>query len=100
MSLRILAGIEAFFDDFVPISTFFDLIGGTGSGGLIALALGLKHQTASTFIPVLERHLQLSFSPSQSRIVGLYKTEGLYESIDGIFEGPREHKLMGRRVSY
>ncbi len=42
ISLKILAAIEHQMGGEIPISKFFDLIGGTSAGGLVALGLALR----------------------------------------------------------
>lgn len=44
--LDIFAAIEERFEGRIPVRSFFDMIGGSGTGGLLALGLGLEGWTA------------------------------------------------------
>lgn len=48
VQLELLRGIEHALGDHIPASAFFDLIVGTGTGGLIAMTLSMRGQTVST----------------------------------------------------
>jgi len=48
VQLELLRGIEHALGDHIPASAFFDLIVGTGTGGLIAMTLSMRGQTVSS----------------------------------------------------
>jgi hypothetical protein len=48
VQLELLRGIEHALGDHIPASAFFDLIVGTGTGGLIAMTLSMRGQSVSS----------------------------------------------------
>lgn len=99
ITLRILAGLEELLGGKLPISAFFDLIGGTGAGGLLALALGVRGQTAQAFIPHMETHLRKTFF-KWSLFSKIYDNSELHNSVDNLFSGKLQRTLMGLKVSF
>ncbi|KAM3505263.1 hypothetical protein MY10362_003062 [Beauveria mimosiformis] len=110
INVRTLAAIETALGGNMPISAFFDLVGGTGMGGIIALALGVRRQTARGLIPLMETHLRHMFSheeqaSNQSGLSGIkasvnwllnrFQTSNIQPSVNRLFNGICRQSLMG-----
>lgn len=81
----------------LPISAFFDLIGGTGASGLVALSLGTCCQTANGLVQDLETFLTDIFTPHHGWTN--YPVEYLTKPINSFFGALCGRSLMGCRVS-
>ncbi|KAH6723597.1 acyl transferase/acyl hydrolase/lysophospholipase [Leptodontidium sp. MPI-SDFR-AT-0119] len=84
---------------------FFDMIGGTSTGGLIAIMLGRLHMSVDECIlhyanimdEIFRRKRLLPFSVRTGQISSRYATDVLEEGIKGIIEKsgkPREEKMQ------
>ncbi|KAL8916178.1 MAG: hypothetical protein Q9172_006425 [Xanthocarpia lactea] len=65
VELEILKAIERQLPAGVPIRSFFDLIIGTSTGGLIALGLGIEGWSTQTCIKNFERLCDTAFTPRE-----------------------------------
>ena len=63
VQLEILRGIEHALGDHIPAPAFFDLIVGTGTGGLIAMTLSMRGQTVNTCIDQFKTICDRAFRP-------------------------------------
>ncbi|KAK2598082.1 hypothetical protein QQS21_005793 [Conoideocrella luteorostrata] len=105
VSLKILADIERRLGGDISVAALFDLIGGTGSGGLAALALGLRgwkvkdvlekafHWIYNQNVFSLKFFLVRAFSQDR------YEEKGLKGIIHEIFGAMSESRLLGSMCS-
>lgn len=63
VQLEILRGIEHALGNHIPAPAFFDLIVGTGTGGLIAMTLSMRGQTVNTCIDQFKTVCDRAFTP-------------------------------------
>ena len=63
VQLEILRGIEHALGDHIPAPAFFDLIVGSGTGGLIAMTLSMRGQTVTTCIDQFKTICDRAFRP-------------------------------------
>ncbi|KAI9759344.1 MAG: hypothetical protein M4579_002402 [Chaenotheca gracillima] len=74
MQLEVLKRLEHTLGGNIPIQAFFDLIVGTGSGGIIAMGLGVKNWRVSACTAVFENLMKSAFTPRRgSKIPGVAK---------------------------
>ncbi|KAK8925538.1 Phospholipase A I [Metarhizium anisopliae] len=99
VSLKILAAIERRMGGDVPISAFFDLIGGSGSGGLAALVLGLKGWKMDALEETFNRAYKKVYSPkfNPARFFGhdYYEDYGSGDIIHETFGAVSRMRLLG-----
>ena len=105
VQLEVLRAIELALGGFLPISQFFDLIVGTGTGGLIAVALAMKDRTVDSCIDMFSALCDHAFTPrlkgvpviSQiAQVIGSgpkFKTKPLYAALKTAFT--EEDDLFG-----
>lgn len=96
LTTKILANVELYLQRArncdTPIGRYFDLLAGTSTGGIIALALAAG-QSARTIASLYEEHLPRVFGRSRRRgvfaslIRPRYNESVLRSSIDAIFQG-------------
>lgn len=107
IGLKVLSAIEAKFDHKIPIQAHFDLIGGTGPGGLFAIGLGLEDWTVRDTIPKFTNLASHAFTRRkrgwfQLRLYGdddsIYQGESFDKAIRNEFEEIGEKPLMGLKV--
>ncbi|KAM5351189.1 hypothetical protein ACJ41O_003912 [Fusarium nematophilum] len=79
VELHILSAVEHKFGGHMPLSKFFDLIGGTSAGGLIAIGLGLRQWTLPDAIRLFTQLSKKAFTkhniPESERTVTQYGFE-------------------------
>jgi hypothetical protein len=63
VQLEILRGIEHALGEHIPAQAFFDLIVGSGTGGLIAMTLSMRGQTVNTCIDQFKTICDRAFRP-------------------------------------
>jgi len=63
VQLEILRGIEHALGDHIPAPAFFDLIVGSGTGGLIAMTLSMRGQTVNSCIDQFKTICDRAFRP-------------------------------------
>lgn len=63
VQLEILRGIEHALGDHIPAPAFFDLVVGSGTGGLIAMTLSMRGQTVNTCIDQFKTICDRAFRP-------------------------------------
>ncbi|KAF2211774.1 hypothetical protein CERZMDRAFT_42792 [Cercospora zeae-maydis SCOH1-5] len=63
VQLEVLRAIEQSLNGHLPVQTFFDLILGTGTGGLIATALSLKGRTIDSITDMFAAMCDHAFTP-------------------------------------
>ncbi|KAF1965274.1 hypothetical protein BU23DRAFT_574994 [Bimuria novae-zelandiae CBS 107.79] len=61
--LQVLLSLEKEFDHRIPIQDFFDLIVGTSTGGILALALGVKGWPVKNCIALFRKVVDRAFTP-------------------------------------
>jgi patatin-like phospholipase/acyl hydrolase len=66
VQLELLRGIEHALGDHIPASAFFDLIVGTGTGGLIAMTLSMRGQTVSSCSDQFKTICDRAFRPKKA----------------------------------
>lgn len=93
LSALLLANMESFLDNYLgdssPIGKRFDLIVGTSTGGLIALALAAGKRAAEV-LSFYETHIPLIFGSTKRRSIGWftspkYKPSDLSKALDDFF---------------
>ncbi|OCL07767.1 FabD/lysophospholipase-like protein [Glonium stellatum] len=65
VELEVLAEIEKALGGNIPIQTFFDLIVGTSTGGIIALGLGVKKWSVKTITDHFTNLCDIAFTPRE-----------------------------------
>ncbi|KAK4504134.1 hypothetical protein PRZ48_005049 [Zasmidium cellare] len=117
VQLEVLRAIEQALGSHLPVQSFFDLIVGTGTGGLVAVALSMKDRTVDSCIDMFAAIAEHAFTP---RIKGIpfisqiaqvfgsgpkYKTKPLYGALKTAFTddddlfGPSDKRRSGARVA-
>lgn len=117
VQLEVLRAIEQAIGGHLPIQAFFDLIVGTGSGGLVGLALAMKDRSIESCIDMFSAICEHAFTP---RLKGVplinqiaqvlrtgpkYKTKPLYAALQTAFSedddlfGTSEKRRNGTRVA-
>lgn len=117
VQLEVLRAIEQALGSHLPVQSFFDLIVGTGTGGLVAVALSMKDRTVESCIDMFAAIAEHAFTP---RIKGIpfisqiaqvfgsgpkYKTKPLYGALKTAFTddddlfGPSDKRRSGARVA-
>jgi patatin-like phospholipase/acyl hydrolase len=66
VQLELLRGIEHALGDHIPASAFFDLIVGTGTGGLIAMTLSMRGQSVSSCSDQFKTICDRAFRPKKA----------------------------------
>ena len=106
VQLEVLQAIQQYLGDKIPIRTFFDLIVGTSTGGLIAITVGAKNWSLSRCKREFKRFSHHAFTPREFHDLpvlqhlttllhgSIYKTQPLYRSLrnalgEGLFYGGR-----------
>ncbi|KAH8695985.1 hypothetical protein BGW36DRAFT_380024 [Talaromyces proteolyticus] len=64
IELKILEGVEKKMGNFIPIQRFFDIIGGTSAGALVAFAIGIKDWRINLTEPMFRQICDRAFSNS------------------------------------
>lgn len=96
VQLEVLREIEQALGNFVPIQDFFDLIVGTGTGGIIATALGVQQKPTHLVLDMFTAICDLAYTPKvrgfpllkyASALSGAsrYKTKPLYRALRTAF---------------
>ncbi|KAK5125943.1 hypothetical protein LTR85_011298 [Meristemomyces frigidus] len=97
VQLEVLRAIEQTLGGFLPVQTFFDLIVGTGTGGLLGVALSMQDRTVDSCIDMFCALCDHAFTPrlkgvpiiSQlAQVFGSgprYKTKPLYAALKTAF---------------
>jgi len=116
VQLEVLRAIELSIGGYLPIQSFFDLIVGTGTGGMLGVALSLKDRTVDSCIDMFCALCDHAFTPrlhvplinQLAHVFGSgskYKTKPLYEALkttfgeeDDLF-GFSSHLRNGSRVA-
>ncbi|KAF2721275.1 hypothetical protein K431DRAFT_224804 [Polychaeton citri CBS 116435] len=83
VQLEVLYGLEQVLGGHVPIQCFFDLIVGTGTGGLAAIALSMKDRQVGQTLEMFSAMMEHAFTP---RLKGL---SFIGTMIAAIGSGPR-----------
>lgn len=108
VQLEVLRAIEQAIGYNVPIQSLFDLMVGTGTGGMIALALSQKDRTVESCIDMFQAICEHSFTPRLkgipvvSQLVSVfgkgpkYKTKPMYAALKTAFS--EEDDLFGRNT--
>lgn len=117
VQLEVLRAIEQALGSHLPVQAFFDLILGTGTGGLIAVALSMKDRTIDSIIDMFTAMCDHAFTPrlkgvpiiSQlAQMIGSgpkYKTKPLMEALKTAFTedddlfGAHDNPRTGARVA-
>ncbi|KAH9825933.1 Patatin-like phospholipase [Teratosphaeria destructans] len=117
VQLEVLRAIEVSMGGYLPVQVFFDLIVGTGTGGMIALALSLKDRTVSSCIDMFSAICDHAFTPRMkgvpvvSQIAKIfsngprYKTKPLHAALKTAFSkdqdlfGSTDNLRSGARVA-
>jgi predicted acylesterase/phospholipase RssA len=74
VQLEILHCIEHALGDHIPAQAFFDLIVGTGTGGLIAMTLSMRGQTVNTCIDQFKTICDRAFRPKMKAAAPLVRS--------------------------
>lgn len=108
ISLNILAAIEYRMGGKIPISRFFDLIGGTSAGGLVALGLALRNWKVRDAINAFVLLSSKAFTPhstwtppklwKQFWAGGRYQTQAMEDAIHEAFGGLSKRRIIGLAV--
>lgn len=98
VQLEILRGIEHALGDHIPAAAFFDLIVGSGTGGLIAMTLSMRGQTVNSCIDQFKTICDRAFRPKIKAAAPLvrsissrlgsgrrYKSKSLYDVLQTTF---------------
>ncbi|KAK0868567.1 hypothetical protein LTR87_014099 [Friedmanniomyces endolithicus] len=105
VQLEVLRAIEQAIGGFLPVQSFFDLIVGTGTGGMLAVALSMKDRTVDSCIDMFCALCDHAYTPrlkgvpiiSQlAQVFGSgprYKTKPLYAALKTAFS--EEDDLFG-----
>lgn len=105
VQLEVLRAIEQALGAYLPVQSFFDLIVGTGSGGLLAVALSLRDRTVDSCIDMFSALCDHAYTPRLqgfpiiSQLVQVfgngprYKTKPLYAALKTAFS--EEDYLFG-----
>ncbi|KAF2773221.1 hypothetical protein EJ03DRAFT_323724 [Teratosphaeria nubilosa] len=83
VQLEVLRAIEVSMGGHLPVQAFFDLIVGTGTGGMIALALSLKDRTVSSCIDMFSAICDHAFTPRMKGVPVVSQIAKIFSS------GPR-----------
>ena len=109
VELEVLRAIEQALGGEIPVQDFFDLIVGTSTGGIIALALGVQHYPVDQCIEMFTSLCDHAYTP---RLKGMplfdlaasishgsrYKTKQFHEALKEAF-GDKEYLFGGRNQS-
>ncbi|KAK4897196.1 hypothetical protein LTR27_005089 [Elasticomyces elasticus] len=117
VQLEVLRAIEQAIGGFLPVQSFFDLIVGTGTGGMLAVALSMKDRSVDSCIDMFSALCDHAYTPrlkgvpiiSQlAQVFGSgprYKTKPLYAALktaftedEGLF-GSSSRLRQGARVA-
>ncbi|KAH8809385.1 hypothetical protein F5884DRAFT_858885 [Xylogone sp. PMI_703] len=102
LQLELLADIQACLGEQIPIQDCFDLIGGTGIGGINALGLGISRWDIHTTIKEFKEVVPRAFVTEDWSILdfllrrqkkNLYSPDGLTRSIQDAFGQDSEEKM-------
>ncbi|WPG99958.1 calcium-independent phospholipase a2-gamma [Acrodontium crateriforme] len=107
VQLEVLRGIEQAIGFNIPIQSLFDLIVGTGTGGMIALALSQKDRTVESCVDMFRAICEHSYTPHLhvpvvNQLVSVfrkgpkYKTKPMYAALKTAFS--EEDDLFGRNT--
>ena len=117
VQLEVLRAIEQSLGGYLPIQSFFDLIVGTGTGGMLGVALSMKDRTVDSCIDMFSAVCDHAFTPRLkgvpiishlAQIFGSgprYKTKPLYAAVKTAFSedndlfGSSNHMRTGARVA-
>nr|POE62816.1 calcium-independent phospholipase a2-gamma [Quercus suber] len=105
VQLEVLRAIEQAMGGFLPIQAFFDLIVGTGTGGLLAVAMSLRDRSIDSCLDMFSVLCDHAFTPRLKGIPVIshlaqvfgsgpkYKTKPLYAALKTAFT--EEDELFG-----
>lgn len=104
VQLEVLKAIEQALDDYLPVQSFFDLIVGTGTGGMIAVALSMQDRSVDAVSDMFTAVCDHAFTPKLTiPIIGpiaaalgsgpRYKTKPLHHALKTAFG--EEQDLFG-----
>lgn len=108
VQLEVLRGIERALGDHIAIQAFFDLIVGTGFGGLLAMTMSLRGRTVDSCIDEFKTICDRAFKPKLKAVPGVksitaalgtgerYKPKPLHDALKGVF-GEKESLLDSPR---
>ncbi|KAK5133613.1 hypothetical protein LTR08_007561 [Meristemomyces frigidus] len=117
VQLEVLRAIEQSLGGYLPVQTFFDLIVGTGTGGMLGVALAMKERTVDSCIDMFCAICDHAFTPRLSGLPVIsqlaqvfgsgprYKTKPLYAALKTAFSedddlfGSSSRMRMGTRVA-
>ncbi|QIW98040.1 hypothetical protein AMS68_003558 [Peltaster fructicola] len=117
VQLEVLRAIEQVLGGYIDIQAFFDLIVGTGTGGMLAVALATKDRTVDSCIDQFKAVCEHAFTPRMKGIPIVttiaaafgsgrrYKTKPLYSALKTAFGeddplfSPRSKLRTGSRVA-
>lgn len=117
VQLEVLRAIEKTLGGFLPIQSFFDLIVGTGTGGLVGVALSMKDRSVDSCIDMFCALCDHAFTPrlkgvpiitQLAQVFGSgprYKTKPLHAALQTAFTkdeflfGSSSHMREGARVA-
>ncbi|KAL8762431.1 MAG: hypothetical protein Q9184_001559 [Pyrenodesmia sp. 2 TL-2023] len=103
LELEVLRAIELALGGKIPIQAFFDLIVGTSTGGIIALALGVKQWTINQCVTEFVRLCDQAFTPREfNHFRGLEEATTLYHGSKYKTRPLREalHSAFGEELLY
>ena len=83
VQLEVLRAIEQTLGGYIPVQSFFDLMIGTGTGAMIAVALGMKDRTVDSCLDMFSAMCDHAFTP---RLKGVPIISQLMQAIGN---GPR-----------
>lgn len=104
IALNILEAIEYRMGGKISISRFFDLIGGTSAGGLVALGLGLSDLNVRDMIRVFLQLITKAFTPHSIWSLfqywdgGKYQSQAIEDAIKAAFGELSERPIIGLAV--
>lgn len=108
VQLEVLRAIEQMISPHLPIQNFFDLVVGTGSGGMRVVALSMKDRTVESYINMFCATCDQTYNARLSvPIIGQlpnhfsggpkYKTRPLYAALKTAFGGEDEFFTLSNK---
>ncbi|KAM0714927.1 hypothetical protein Q7P37_009392 [Cladosporium fusiforme] len=110
VQLEVLRGLERALGDRIAVQAFFDLIVGSGFGGLLAVSLGMKGQTVESCAEQFKSTCDRAFKPKIAGVPGMksitaalsngqmYRSKQLYDALKVAF-GEKDC-LLGSPASF
>lgn len=110
VQLEVLRGIERALGDRIAVQAFFDLVIGSGFGGLLAMSLGMRGQTVEACIEQFKSTCDRAFKPKVKAVPGLksisaalgntqlYREKQLHDALKIAF-GEKD-SLLGSQTSF